>query len=54
MHGVDVLTIDYCVDGEVGLYAVLRADGGYLPEVVDGEMVGRMGAHVELPNAEVY
>ena len=52
-HGLKVLAVDYGVDGEVALHAVLVAGGGNLLEVVDGEMVCRVGAHVELPNAEI-
>ena len=52
-HGLKVLAVDYGVDGEVALHAVLVAGGGNLLEVIDGEMVCRVGAHVELPNAEI-
>ena len=52
-HGLKVFAVDYGVDGEIALHAVLVAGGGNLLEVVDGEMVCRVGAHVELPNAEI-
>ena len=53
-HGVEVFAVDYGVDGEVALHAVVVAGGCYLFQVVDGEVVGRVGAHVELSYAEVH
>ena len=53
-HGRQVLIVNDRVDGEIGLDAVLRASLGYFPQVRDVEMVGRMGTHIQLSNAEIY
>ena len=40
VHRVDILSIDDGVYGEVALYAMLIARGGYLPQILYVEVVG--------------
>ena len=52
-HRGQVLTVNDGVDRQVGLDVVFTAGGGNLMEVVNGEMVGGVGAHVQLSDAEI-
>ena len=52
-HQLYVLVVDDGVDGQIALHAVLGTDGSNVVQVVDGEMIGRVRAHVELLHSEV-
>ena len=54
VHRLDVLTIDNGVHREVRLHACLVARCGNLAQVVNGEVVGRVRAHVQLLHSEIY
>ena len=54
VHQRDVLAVDDGVYGQVRLHAVLLARGGDLAQVVDGEVVGGVRAHVQLLDAEIH
>ena len=53
VHSRDIAIIDDGVHGQVGLDARFVARLGNLVQVVDGKMVGRVGAHVQLSDAEI-
>ena len=53
VHRRHVLVVDDRVDSEIGLDAMLVAGLRDLTEVLDGEMVGGMGAHVEFTDSEI-
>ena len=53
VHQGDVLTVDNSVDGKVALDAVSVALLGYLAQVIDSKVIGRVGTHVELFHTEV-
>ena len=54
VHGLYVLAINDGVDGEIGLDAVFVARGCYLTQVVNGEVIGRMGTHVKLSYSKIH
>ena len=52
-HVVHVAVVDEGVHREVGLHTVLIAGLGNLAQVFDVEVVGAVGTHVKLSDAEV-
>ena len=52
-HLGKLVVVDDGVEGEVGAHAGGVGDAAYLAEVVDGEVGGGAGAHVEVAHAEV-
>ena len=54
LHILDIFIVHCDIEGEVGLYAVLRADSHNLLEVGHLEVVGRVRAHIQLLYAEIY
>ncbi len=54
VHQRDVLVVDDGVDRQIGLYTMTVALAGYVAQVVDGKRAGRMGAHVQLLDAEIH
>ena len=53
VHRTEVFAIDDGIDRQIALDVMFGARGGNLPQVVDGEMIGRMRPHVELTDAEI-
>ena len=53
-HRVKVLLIKDYVESKVALDPRLAADSDDLREVFGAEVIGRMAAHIELPDPEIY
>ena len=53
MHSRNVAIIDDRVHGQIGLHAHLLARLRNFVQVVDGKMVSRMAAHVQLSDTEI-
>ena len=53
VHALYVAVVDDGVDRQVALHAPLAAHGGYLAQVVEREVIGRVGAHIQFVHAEV-
>ena len=54
VHRLDIFAVDDGIHRQIGLDALCLARPGNLLEVVDGEVVGRVGTHIQLPDAEVH
>src|SRR3712207_755388 len=54
VHRGDVLTVADGIYRKIGLNVMFGAGSGYLPQVVNGEMIGRVRPHIELANAEIH
>ena len=53
VHSLNILAIDDSVYSQISLYSLIITGLGNLLEVVDGEVVSRMGTHIQLPDTEV-
>ena len=53
-HHIKVFLIDDGVHCQVCLYTMLCAGCGNLPQVINGELISGMGAHVKLSDAEIH
>ena len=52
-HRLNVVIIDYRINGKISLDAMLIAGSSNLTQIVDSKMIGRMRTHVQLTDSEI-
>ena len=54
VHRVEVLTVDDCIHREIALQSRFLTNGSDVLQVVNAKGTRRMGAHIELSDAEIH